>query len=104
MTLLRDRSGEFESAGVQPFGVSRDSPWSHRAWREALDLDFPLLSDWAGEGVRALDIAQEYRGLPDVAERSAFLVDREGIVRGAWAYGAREVPDFDELLAAARAL
>lgn len=104
MALLRDRSSEFESAGVQIWGISRDSPWSHRAWREALDLDFPLLSDWTGDAVRAFDIAQEYRGLPDVAERSAFLVDRDGVIRGAWGYGSREVPDFDEALAAARAL
>ena len=104
MTLLRDRSSEFESAGVNVFGVSRDSPWSHRAWHETLDLDFPLLSDWTGEAVRGFDITQEYRGLPDVAERSAFLVDSDGVVRGAWAYGSREVPDFDEVLAAARAL
>ena len=104
MTLLRDRSAEFESAGVRVFGISRDSPWSHRAWHEALDLDFPLVSDWTGDAVRALGITQEYRGLPDVAERSAFLVDRDGVVRGAWGYGSREVPDFDELLAASRAL
>ncbi len=104
MTLLRDRSAEFESAGVQVFGVSRDSPWSHRAWREALDLDFPLLSDWTSEAVQAFDIAQEHRGLPDVAQRSAFLVDRDGVVRGAWGYGSRDLPDLDEILAAARDL
>jgi peroxiredoxin len=40
----------------------------------------------------------------DVAERTAFLIDREGRVRGAWSYGNGLVPDFDELLAAARAL
>ena len=49
-------------------------------------------------------VAHEYRGLKDVAERSAFLVDRGGTVRGAWRYESGEVPDFDELLAAAEAL
>ena len=49
-------------------------------------------------------IAREYRGLRDVPERSAFLVDRDGTVRGAWRYETGEVPDFDELLAAAQAL
>jgi peroxiredoxin len=39
-----------------------------------------------------------------VAERSAFLVDGDGTVRGAWRYDASELPDFDELLQAARAL
>jgi peroxiredoxin len=40
----------------------------------------------------------------DVAERSAFLVDRDGIIRGAWLYETGQLPDFDELLSAARAL
>ena len=45
MELLRDRSAEFDGANVRPVGVSRDSPWSHVAWMQALDLNFPLLSD-----------------------------------------------------------
>ena len=104
MELLRDRSAEFEGANVRAVGVSRDSPWSHVAWMQALDLNFPLLSDWNGEAVAAFGIAHEFRGLQDVAERTAFLVDRDGTVRGAWRYEAAEVPDFDELLSAARAL
>jgi peroxiredoxin len=89
---------------VIPFGVSRDSPWSHVAWSQALDLDVPLFSDWNGEAVHALGIAHDYRGLRDVAGRSAFLVDRTGMIRGAWRYETSEVPDFDELLAAAHSL
>jgi len=104
MELLRDRSAEFDEAGVQRFGVSRDSPWTHISWMQALDLNFPLLSDWNAEAVNALGIAKEFRGFKDVAERSAFLVDREGVVRGAWRYEDAELPDFDELLAAARVL
>jgi peroxiredoxin len=46
MELLRDRSPEFREAGVRPFGVSGDSEWTHIAWAQALDLNFPLLSDW----------------------------------------------------------
>lgn len=64
----------------------------------------PLLSDWNAEAVHAFGIAHEYRGLADVAERSAFLVDRNGMIRGAWRYDSTQVPDFDELLAAARSL
>jgi glutaredoxin-dependent peroxiredoxin len=104
MELLRDRSAEFEDAGVDVFGISRDSPWTHIAWRQALDLRFPLLSDWNAEAVHAFGIVQQFRGLNDVAERSAFLVDPGGTVRGAWRYDNSEVPDFDELLAAAQAL
>jgi peroxiredoxin len=104
MELLRDRSAELEQAGVQKFGVSRDSPWTHIAWTQALDLTFPLLSDWNGEAIHGFGIAYEFRGFKDVARRSAFLVDRTGTIRGAWAYEDAEVPDFDELLAAAKAL
>jgi glutaredoxin-dependent peroxiredoxin len=104
MTLLRARSAEFEEAGVQVAGISRDSPWTHISWMQALDLNFPLLSDWNAEAVRGFGVAHEFRGFHDVAERSAFLVDRSGTVRGAWRYDTSEVPDFDALIAAARAL
>jgi peroxiredoxin len=104
MELLRDRSAEFVELDVRLFGVSRDSPWTHVAWSQVLDLSFPLLSDWNAEAVHALGIAWEYRGLRDVAQRSAFLVDEDGTVRGAWRYDSGELPDVDELLAAARSL
>ena len=104
MELLRDRSAEFEQAGVQPLGVSRDSPWTHISWMQALDLNFPLLSDWNADAVRGFGIAHDFRGFADVAERTAFLVDSSGTVRGAWRYETGEVPDFDVPLAAARSL
>src|ERR687888_457595 len=104
MELLRDRRPEFEQAGVRVYGVSRDSPWTHIAWQQTLDLDFPLLSDWNAEAVRGFGVAHEFRGMRDVAERSAFLVHGDGVVRGAWRYETGDVPDFDELLEAARAL
>jgi peroxiredoxin len=90
--------------GVEPFAISRDSPYTHVAWMQALDLDFPLLSDWNAEATRGFDVAFEYNGMRDVSRRSAFLVDASGVVRGAWAYEPAELPDLDELLAAARAL
>ena len=104
MELLRDRSEEFRTAGVQPYAIWRDSPWTHVAWLQALDLDFPLLSDWNAEATRGFGVAFDFRGMRDVSERSAFLVDRDGVVRGAWRYETAALPDFDELLAAARAL
>jgi peroxiredoxin len=103
MELLRDRSTQFEAAGVAVYGVSRDSPWTHIAWSQALDLNFPLLSDWNGDAVRAFGVAHSFRGFADVAERTAFLVEPDGTVRRAWRYETAEVPDFDELLAAAQA-
>ncbi|TML05617.1 MAG: redoxin domain-containing protein [Actinobacteria bacterium] len=104
MELLRDRSAELEQAGVKPFGISRDSAWTHIAWAQTLDLNFPLLSDWNGEAMRAFGVEREFRGHKGVAQRSAFLVDPDGTVRGAWRYDTAELPDLDELLRAAHAL
>ncbi len=104
MELLRDRSEEFRAAGVQPYAISRDSPYTHVAWMQALDLNVPLLSDWNAEATKGFGVAFDFRGLRDVSERSAFLLDADGVVRGAWRYETSELPDFEELLAAALAL
>ena len=104
MELLRDRRADFDEIGVQPIGISRDSPWTHIAWRQALDLNFGLLSDFNGEAVRGFDIGFEFRGFHDVAQRTAFLVDEEGTIRNAWSYDTGEVPDVDAWLEAGRAL
>ena len=103
MELLRDRREEFEAAGVKPYGISRDSPFTHNAWSQALDLEgVELLSDWNAEAVRGFGIAHERRGMQEVAERSAFLIEASGTILGAWRYEAADVPDFDVLLQAAR--
>jgi peroxiredoxin len=104
MELLRDRSEEFRAAGVQPYAISRDSPYTHVAWMQALDLDFPLLSDFNAEATKGFDVAFEFRGMRDVSQRSAFLIAGDGVVRGAWGYESAELPDFDELLEAAKGL
>jgi peroxiredoxin len=104
MQLLRDRSPELEQAGVRPFGISRDSPWTHISWMQALDLTVPLLSDWNAEAVRGFGLARSYRGMEDVPVRSAFLVDQGGTVRRSWRYDDAEVPDLDPIVGAAQAL
>jgi alkyl hydroperoxide reductase subunit AhpC len=54
--------------------------------------------------VRAFGIAQEFRGLREVARRSTFLIDGEGIVRATWIYENTDVPDVEDLLGACLAL
>jgi glutaredoxin-dependent peroxiredoxin len=89
---------------VEPFAISRDSPYTHVAWMQALDLDFPLLSDWNAEATHGFGVASEHNGMRNVSARSAFLVGVDGVVRGAWAYELSELPDLDELIEAARTL
>ena len=83
--------------------VSRDSYWSHRAWKQTLDVNVDLLSDWNGTLAKHLGVSRTWRWLERVPERSAFLLGEDGTVRGSWRYADSEVPDFDELLTAARA-
>lgn len=83
---------------IRPFAISRDSPWSHRAWAEALGVDLPLLSDWEGEAARAFGVETKAWGMP-VAARSAFLLAADTVV-AAWMLGS-ELPDVDAVIAAA---
>jgi len=99
--LLRDRSEDLAAAGVRPLAISRDSPWSHRAWAQTLGVDVPLLSDWNGDAIRAFGVAFEPLGMSDVAARSAFLIEDGETIRAAWMLGI-ELPDVDAVLAAAR--
>ena len=100
MELLRDRSKEFEDAGVRIMAASRDSAWSNVAWIQALDLNFPLLSDWNGEAIRAFGVAFEPIGMADVAKRSSFLIEDGTTIVESWMLGA-ELPDIDDVIAAA---
>ena len=100
--LLRDRSEDLAAAGVRPLAISRDSPWSHAAWAQTLDVDVPLLSDWNGEATRAFGVAFEPLGMMDVAARSAFLIEDGETIVASWMLG-RELPDIDAVIAAASA-
>jgi len=100
MHLLRDRSDDLAAAGIRPFGISRDSAWSHRAWAQTLGIDIPLLSDWNGDATRAFDVAFEPLGMSDVAVRSAFLIRDGETIEAAWLLGS-ELPDIDAVIAAA---
>jgi peroxiredoxin len=103
MRLLRDRGTDLAAARVRPFGISRDSPWSHVAWASHLAVDsVPLLSDWNGEATRAFGVASLSRGMEDVPTRSAFLIEGD-TVRASWLLQS-EMPDVDAVIAAASSL
>ena len=98
--LLRDRGDDLAAAGLRAVAISRDSPWSHRSWAEALGVHdaVPILSDWEGEATHGFDVGLELHGMR-VAARSAFLL-RDGTVLAAWMLGS-ELPDVDAVIAAA---
>ncbi len=71
---FRDRMGDYQRAGIRVYGVSLDSPESHRRFREKHRLNFALLTDQEGEAAKSLGILSE-RG---VANRVTFLLDPSG--------------------------
>lgn len=77
---FRDRMDDYRRAGIQVYGVSLDSPESHRSFRQKHGLGFPLLTDEGGEASWALGIYDE-RG---VARRTTFLLDEEGRILRAY--------------------
>jgi peroxiredoxin len=103
LLLLRERADELVAAGIRPFGISRDSVWSHAAWAGTMGAEsVPLLSDWTGEATRGFDVEFELQGMRDVSARTAFLIEGD-TVRASWMLG-REMPDIDAIIAAARSL
>jgi peroxiredoxin Q/BCP len=72
---FRDRIDDYEQAGIQVYGVSLDSPESHRQFREKHNLNFPLLTDENGQASEALGVLRENR---EMANRVTFLLGPDG--------------------------
>lgn len=78
MQRYRENAAGFNAANAAVFGVSVDSTWANKAFREQVGVDFPILSDSKKDYVRRLGIFDEGSGF---ARRVTFVVDQEGIVR-----------------------
>jgi len=75
--------------------ISGDSPFCHDAFARAVRLPFPLLSDVHRTAIRAYGVLDEDR---NVAYRSTFVIDREGVLRWGQAGDREMVRDGAEIL------
>jgi peroxiredoxin len=89
------------------FGVSGDNPFAQGAWAEKEKITVPLLSDYEHKVARAYGIAydsflpQKNLGMSGVAKRSAFVIDKQGVVRYAESSDdPGQLPNFDKIKAA----
>jgi peroxiredoxin len=100
LTGVRDQLAAFESDSAAVLAVSCDPMFALRAFAERDGLTFPLLSDfWPhGEVAAAYGVLDTERGC---AERSTFVVDREGTLH--WAVHSPK-PDARDLAEHARRL
>ena len=76
-------------------GISADSPFSHAAFAKARGFTFPLLSDIHRTAIREYGVLDEER---NVAYRSTFVVDRDGVLRWGQAGDRTMVRDGREVL------
>jgi peroxiredoxin len=108
MCAFRDHLATFNTLNAQVVGISVDMPYSQKAFAEANGLNFPLLSDYNREAVRAFGVEDpNFAGglLPGVAMRSVFVLDAEGVVRFKWVAPTQSTePDYAAVEAAVKAL
>lgn len=92
---------DYDALDAQVLGISVDSPFAQDAWAKEKGIAFPLLSDFNKEVSAAYGAQfEELLGFRGVAKRSAFVIDKTGIVRFASVSDDPTVlPDFDAIKA-----
>ena len=94
---VRDNIANYNNVNAQVLGISVDSIFTLAKYKEEQQLNFPLISDFNKEvsadyGSIYEDFVFEMKG---VSKRSAFVIDKDGIVRYAQVLeNAADIPDF----------
>jgi peroxiredoxin len=88
------------------WGISGDNPFAQAAWAEKEKITIPLLSDYEHKVTGAYGIAydsflpQLNLGMSGVPKRSAFVVDKQGVIRYAESNDDPKVlPNFEKIKA-----
>jgi peroxiredoxin len=96
----RDNIALYNSANAQVFGISVDSVFTLAKYKEEQHLNFPLLSDFNKTTSSAYGSLYDsfVFDMKGVSKRSAFVVDKQGIVRYAEVLeAATDLPDFSAI-------
>jgi len=79
---LADLYPEFSKLGVEIYGVSTDTHFSHKAWADTSPaikkVQYPLIGDPTGRMTRNFDVMIEEAGL---AVRGTFVINPEGQIK-----------------------
>lgn len=101
MCTFRDRFDSLNSMNAQVLGVSVDGIFAQKAFSDANNLNFPLLSDFNRETVEAYGVAlPNFAGMEGytASERAVFVIDKDGVIRFKWVGENPGVePDYDEV-------
>lgn len=97
---VRDNLSWYNNVGAKVIGISVDSLHTLAKFKEEQNLNFTLLSDFNKEVSAMYDTLYKEFGynMKGVSKRSAFIIDREGILRYFEVLeNAGEVPDFEKI-------
>jgi peroxiredoxin len=99
LCTFRDALAEYNNLGASVLGISVDGLFSHKAFKEANGIEFPLLSDWDKNVIKAYDVVHdEFVGMKEVAKRSVFVVDTDGTIVYTWvSEDPGKLPPFEEV-------
>lgn len=91
---------KYKALDAEVLGISVDSFATLARFKQDYKINFPLLSDFNKEVARAYDALYEefVLGMKGVARRSAFVIDREGVIRYAEVLeSAGDLPNFEAI-------
>jgi peroxiredoxin len=96
MCLMRDDYRIYKNLDAHVIGISVDSPFVLRKFKEEYQLDFILLSDFNRTVTQAYGVAftNEFVGITGFSKRASFVLDTEGVVQYAELSKSGEMPDF----------
>ncbi|MEM8524924.1 MAG: peroxiredoxin [Bacteroidota bacterium] len=102
LCTMRDDLSTYGDLNAQILAISVDSPFTLEQFKNAQNYNFPLLSDFNKEASEAYgSLYKEFAfGMKGVSKRSAFVVDKEGIIRYAEVLeNAGEEPNYEDIKA-----
>jgi glutaredoxin-dependent peroxiredoxin len=100
LCTFRDQLGPMNHlAKAQVLGISVDTPFALRAFANEQKLQFPLLSDFNKDVIRAYDVFNpDMIGLKGIAKRAVFVIARDGTVKYREILeDARNEPNYEQL-------
>lgn len=87
MCNFRDNIANYNKLNANVVGISVDSPFADKAFKDANQLSFPILSDYNRDGVKSFGVDMpNFAGLNGytAAKRAVFVLDKEGNIRFKW--------------------
>ncbi len=100
LCAVRDDISRYSNVNAQIIGISVDSVFTLKKYKEEQQFNFPLLSDFNKEVSAAYGslYTEWILDMKGVSKRSAFIIDREGKVAYAEVLeSAGDMPDFEAI-------